>query len=119
MSQENVELIRSVYEPLNRGDWDEVFRNAHPEMEPVTQRGPAVGTFRGQEAIKTQVREGFAAFEAWRIQPEEFFEAGGRWLDAGAVSFLKPMHGVGRQWCATRAPVDTESIGNNRVKSDK
>jgi ketosteroid isomerase-like protein len=76
MSQENLELIRSVYEPLNRGDWDEVFRNAHPEMELITQRGPAAGTFRGQEAIKTQVQEGFAAFEAWKIQPEEFFEVG-------------------------------------------
>ena len=41
MSEENIELIRSVYEPLNRGDWDEVFRNAHPEMELTTQRGPA------------------------------------------------------------------------------
>jgi len=76
MSQENVEMIRSVYESLNRGDWDGVFRNAHPEMELITQRGPAAGAFRGQEAIKTQVQDGFAAFEAWRIQPDEFFEAG-------------------------------------------
>ncbi|MGZ5341412.1 MAG: fibronectin type III domain-containing protein [Solirubrobacterales bacterium] len=44
MSEENVEMVRSIYEPLNRGDWEAVFRDAHPEFEITTQRGPTAGT---------------------------------------------------------------------------
>ena len=27
MSQENVEIVRQVYEAFNRGDWDAVYRD--------------------------------------------------------------------------------------------
>jgi ketosteroid isomerase-like protein len=78
MSQENVEMIRSVYEPLNRGDWEAVFRDAHPEMEITTQRGPTAGTYRGQEAVRKQVEDLLGPFDAWTMEPEEFFDAGDR-----------------------------------------
>jgi hypothetical protein len=48
MSKENVEMVRSVYEPLNRGDWEAVFRDAHPEFEITTQRGPVPGRIGGR-----------------------------------------------------------------------
>ena len=76
MSRDNVELVRAVYEPLNRGDWEEVFRDTHAEFEITTQRGPTAGTYRGQEAVKRQVQELFGAFETWSVEPEEFFEVG-------------------------------------------
>ena len=78
MSEENVELIRSVYEPFNRGDWDAVFRHAHPEFEMTTQRGPTAGTYRGREAIQQQIQELLSAFEAWAVEPDEILEAGDR-----------------------------------------
>jgi len=28
MSQENVEMVRRLYDAINRRDWDEVFRDA-------------------------------------------------------------------------------------------
>jgi len=78
MSEENVELIRSVYEPLNRGDWDAVFRHAHPEFEITTQRDPAAGTYRGHEAVLKQVQDLLSPFESWSAEPEEYLEAGDR-----------------------------------------
>jgi ketosteroid isomerase-like protein len=76
MSQENVEMIRSVYEPLNRGDWEAVFRDAHPDIEITTQRGPTAGTYRGQEALRKQVQDLLGPFDTWTMEPEEFFDAG-------------------------------------------
>jgi hypothetical protein len=33
MSQENMAVIRSVYEAFNRGDWDAVFRDLPPDFD--------------------------------------------------------------------------------------
>jgi ketosteroid isomerase-like protein len=76
MSQENVEIVRSVYEALNRGDWEAVFRNAHPDVEFTTERDPTAGTYRGQEAAKRHFQDLLGPFDVWTIEPEEFFEAG-------------------------------------------
>ena len=84
MSEENVEMIRSIYEPLNRGDWEAVFRDAHPKFELTTQRGPTAGTYRGQEAVQRQIQELFGPFEAWTMEPEELFEAADQ-----VVAFVK------------------------------
>ena len=69
-------MIRSIYDPLNRGDWEAAFQNAHPEMEITTQRGPAAGTYRGQEAVRKHFEDLLGAFDTWTIEPEEFFDAG-------------------------------------------
>jgi ketosteroid isomerase-like protein len=76
MSEENVRTISAVYEPLNEGDWEGVFRDAHPNFEITTQRGPTAGTYRGQQAVKEQVQDLLAAFETWTVEPEAFFEGG-------------------------------------------
>jgi ketosteroid isomerase-like protein len=69
-------MIRSIYEPLNQGDWELVFRDAHPEFQITTQRGPTAGTYRGAQAVRKQVEELLAPFEEWTMEPEEFFERG-------------------------------------------
>jgi ketosteroid isomerase-like protein len=76
MSEENVELIRSAYEPVNRGDWDAVFRHAHPEFELTTQQGPTPGTYRGRAEAQKEIQELLSPFEEWVIEPEEFLESG-------------------------------------------
>jgi ketosteroid isomerase-like protein len=75
MSEENIEILRQVYEALNRGDWDAVFRDMHPEFELITQRGPTAGTYRGTPAARKQVQELFGPFESFAMEPEEFFES--------------------------------------------
>ena len=49
MSQENVEVIRRVYEAGNRGDWNAVFRDAPPDLEVTMKAGPSAGTHRGHQ----------------------------------------------------------------------
>ena len=76
MSLQNVDMIRSIYEPFNRGDWEAVFSNAHPDFEITTQRGPTAGTYRGQRAVERAVEDMLAPFEVWAMEPEEFFDGG-------------------------------------------
>src|SRR2546430_13601962 len=74
MSQENVEIVRRVYDALNRGDWHAVFRDMHPDVELTTQR-PA-GTHRRREAVQGFLQDYIAAFNSMVFQPEEFVENG-------------------------------------------
>jgi ketosteroid isomerase-like protein len=77
MSEENVEIVRSIYEAFNRREWDAVFRDAAPDCELTTPpRGPNSGTYRGREEFEGHLRELITPFEASAIQPEEFFERG-------------------------------------------
>ena len=76
MSKESVEIVRSIYESVNRGDWDAAFRDQHPDVEMTTPPGPNAGTYRGRQEIQGFWEEMLAAFEGWRAEPEEFFEHG-------------------------------------------
>jgi len=75
MSQENVEILRRMYEVASRGDWDSVFREyAHRDCEARFEAGPQAGTHRGREAILAAISDVTAGFDAWSVEPEEFFE---------------------------------------------
>ena len=84
MSQENVEIVRGVYEALNRGDWDAVFRDAHENFELTTQLGPDPGTRRGREPVMQLLEDYLASFDAFVWEPEEFFEG-----DDQVVAFVR------------------------------
>ncbi len=45
MSEENVEIVRRVYDALNQRDWDAVDL----DLEFTTQRGPNAGTNLGRQ----------------------------------------------------------------------
>ena len=48
MSEENVEIVRPVYEAFNRRDWDALFRDADPEIAFIYHNvGTDAGTSRG------------------------------------------------------------------------
>ncbi len=88
MSQENVEVIRSLYE-IGAGDWfsvapdqiDRAFRDYvdeqfearlpsdYPEGEPV---------FRGREGFDEMVAMLADTWGKWRLEPERFLDAGDR-----------------------------------------
>jgi ketosteroid isomerase-like protein len=77
VSQEDVEIVRSIYEALNRRDWDAAFRDTRPNVELTTPPGgPNSGTYRGREECEGYLRELITPFEALALQPEEFFERG-------------------------------------------
>jgi uncharacterized protein len=78
MSEENVEIVRSMYEAFNRGDWDTAFRDQprDVEFELTTPPGPNAGTYRGREEVQSYFAELLTPFDAWTVAPEEFFEHG-------------------------------------------
>jgi ketosteroid isomerase-like protein len=76
MSQGNVETVRRVYDALNRGDWDAVFRDTHPDVEITTQRGLDAGTHRRRDSIQGFGEDYIDAFEGMVFEPEEFLEKG-------------------------------------------
>ena len=76
MSQENVEIVRRVYDAGNRNDWDAAFRDAHPEFEATFQRGPNAGTHRGRERVQAVLLDQRAAVDVWIMEPLELRESG-------------------------------------------
>jgi ketosteroid isomerase-like protein len=76
MSQENVEIVRRIYDAFNREDWDAAFRNIHPDFEVTFVAGPRAGTHRGREALQAAVADLRAGFESWIVEPIESFESG-------------------------------------------
>src|SRR5262245_4980849 len=76
MSQENVEVVRSIYESLNRGDWDAATRPTDADFKVTFQRGPNAGTHQGRNSIRATIEDQREAFEAWIIEVEQVFDRG-------------------------------------------
>jgi ketosteroid isomerase-like protein len=73
MSQENVEIVRSIYADWERGDYSSA-EWAHPEIEYVFADGPAPGTWRGLAGMAKGWRDFLSAWEDPRPAAEEYRE---------------------------------------------
>jgi ketosteroid isomerase-like protein len=74
MSDENVEIVRPIYEAVNRRDWDALFRDADPEIAFIYHNvGTDSGTRRGREEVVFAEEYG-GAFDKLIWEPEEFFD---------------------------------------------
>jgi ketosteroid isomerase-like protein len=90
MSQENMDLVRSIYAAWERGDFSWVGW-AHPEIEYVVVEGPAPGSWRGLVGLE---RGGLGILNAWtglRVEAEEC-----RPLDDERVLVLTRLSGRGK-----------------------
>jgi uncharacterized protein len=77
MSRGDIEMLRAGYEAFSRGEWDSVFREAHPDIELITtDRVTNPGTYRGVDDIRRFFEDLFAPFEQVVAEPEEFLERG-------------------------------------------
>lgn len=76
MSRENVEIVRPVYEALNRRDWDAVFSATHADFELPIRRLPDTSTYRGRSQVQTFLENVIAPFDNLVLEPDEFFEGG-------------------------------------------
>jgi ketosteroid isomerase-like protein len=90
MSQENVELVRTICEPWERGDYSSV-EWAHPEIEFVIADGPMPGSWKGLAEMADGYREFLSSWEQVRTDAEEYRELGG-----GRVLVLVHTTGRGR-----------------------
>ena len=90
MSQENVEMVRGMWEPfkgvdLTTVDWDdEAIREMterfwSPEIElRWTRSGPEARVYRGREAVIHAFREWLESFSEYYNEPLDFIEVGDR-----------------------------------------
>src|SRR5215208_1182080 len=79
MSQENVEIVRRIYEAVRTGDLDTANSYIHPEIEFHTYAySPEAGVYRGRRAVR-QYNEGlWDQFESLVIDVEDLVDAGDR-----------------------------------------
>jgi ketosteroid isomerase-like protein len=90
MSQENVDLVRSILADWERGDWNST-EWAHPEIEFVLADGPTPGSWTGVTEMAQVWGDFLSTWEDPRLKAEEFRE-----LDDERVLLLFHRWGRGR-----------------------
>jgi ketosteroid isomerase-like protein len=73
MSQENVQLVRSICAAWNRGDYRSV-EWAHPEIEFIVVEGPQPGTWTGLAGMAEGWRAWLSAWEDFRQEAADYRE---------------------------------------------
>jgi ketosteroid isomerase-like protein len=76
MSQENVDLARSVYAGWERGDYSSA-EWADAEIEYEFADGPTPGAWKGLEGMAEGVRSFLSVWQDWRFAAEEYMELPG------------------------------------------
>jgi ketosteroid isomerase-like protein len=98
MSQENVEIVRALYERWLRGDAS-VFDAFDPEFQlrpdPAAEWVGVNDIYRGPDGMRSYMAQVYDAFEDYRPEVEEFLDAGDK------VITLAIEHGRGRGSGAT------------------
>ena len=91
MSEENVELVRSIYAPWGGGDFSSA-EWADPEIEFVIADGATAGSWTGLAAMaEAYRRDWLGAWEKFRVEPEEYRE-----LDDERILVLSHFRGRGK-----------------------
>ena len=79
MSRENIELARRGYEAFRASSLEDVLDLLHPEIEWSEGTDvPEPQIYRGHDGVRRQQEQFNAAWEEFRIEPEDFIDAGDR-----------------------------------------
>jgi ketosteroid isomerase-like protein len=78
MSEKNVEIVRRDYAAFERGDFDAILADVHPEV--VVRAHPLgdEGNYEGHEGFLRFIANWTEQFEHFQQAPEEFIDAGDR-----------------------------------------
>ncbi|MEK6326174.1 MAG: nuclear transport factor 2 family protein [Actinomycetota bacterium] len=77
MSEQNVQVVRSFYDAWAREEFPGPAELMDPEIEYVNPVGAVEpGTHRGIAAFSKAVEKVLEGWETWRMEPEQFQEAG-------------------------------------------
>jgi ketosteroid isomerase-like protein len=90
MSQENVELVRSIFAARERGDFSDAGW-AHPEIEYVIVDGPEPTSYKGLAGLAHAMRDMLSPWDRYRGNVDEYRE-----LDAERVLVLCHPSGRGK-----------------------
>jgi ketosteroid isomerase-like protein len=95
MSQENVEIVRPIYEAFNRRDWNALFRDTDPGFAFTYHNvGTSAGVRRGREQVVAFSEEYGGAFESLTWELEEFFDRDDRVVACVCVRSRPPGGGL-------------------------
>ena len=90
MSQENLDLVRSIFAAWERGDYSSA-EWADAEIEYVIADGPTPGSWRGVAAMAKAVRDGLSGWRDFHEEAEQYRE-----LDDERVLVLVDWRGSGK-----------------------
>jgi ketosteroid isomerase-like protein len=76
MSQENIEIVRRMYEAFHRGDFDGALAYFDPEVEVDASVRVDEGIGHGRDAVNAMVARWLAAWDEWREEIEEMRDLG-------------------------------------------
>jgi hypothetical protein len=77
MSQENVELVRKLFDATSRGDWDAVLAAYSSEIEwDDRDLRPEGAIHRGIDAMRQEMRAWFGTWTNYRQEVEQMLDAG-------------------------------------------
>ena len=80
MSEENIEIVRSLYRAMNGGDLAPVADSAAPNMEWIPDQRVGEGPIRGRENVLRFFTEQIDMLADLRVEPERFWETGNKVL---------------------------------------
>jgi ketosteroid isomerase-like protein len=114
MPQDNVELVRCIYEPWGRGDFRSV-EWADPEIEFVlADLGPDGGSWKGLSGMAAAWRAYLGAWEDYRTEVDEYRE-----LDDERVLVLLRLSGHGKQSGVQLGKIRTEAANLFHIRDGK
>jgi ketosteroid isomerase-like protein len=95
MPQENVEVVRLIYQAWMAGDYETVLSTYHPDIrlnpDPEAWWVGVEEDYLGHEGVRRYLRAVYEAFEDYRPEVEQIIDAG-----KGRVLTLAVEHGRGR-----------------------
>ena len=78
MAQQDVEVVRRMYEAFQRGDAEGALAHFDPEVEVDVSRRGVGGRGRGREDLNRIIVEWVAAWDDWSEEVEEIRDLGGQ-----------------------------------------
>jgi ketosteroid isomerase-like protein len=90
MSQENVEVVRRMYEAFHKGDAESALAYFHPEVVVDASVRVDAGIGHGRDELNAIVSRWVGAWDDWREEIEELRDLGDR------VLVLSTQYGKGR-----------------------
>jgi ketosteroid isomerase-like protein len=77
MSQENVEIVRRVFEQLRRGDLAGLLGSVDADCElHENVLAPDAAVYHGRDGVSKWFEASVEAFSEFRFEPEQFIESG-------------------------------------------
>jgi ketosteroid isomerase-like protein len=81
MSQENVQVVRGMYEAFHRRDFDSALDCFAPDvLVDASKARPGVGVSKGRDSVNALVASWIASWDEWREEVEEIRDLGGQVL---------------------------------------